>query len=78
MKKYLAEIIIGGLCVAFFSGFLIWSLQILKEYENRLAKLETKFDLCVDCSQRNNTIGNYQYRTYKGVDVADNVIVLTK
>jgi len=76
IRKYITEIIIGGLFVAIFSSGLIWFFQILKENENRLAKLETKFDLCVDCSQRANTIDNYQYTTYKSVDVAENGEVL--
>ena len=78
MKKYFTEIIIGGLFVAILSGLLIWFFQILKEYENRLTKLETKFDLCVDCSSRTNRIDNYEYITYKGIDVSETGEVLVE
>lgn len=75
MKKYTTQIVIG-LSIALLSGLIFWGIQLLKEYENRLTKLETKFDICVDCSQRNKTIGKYEYKTYTGVDVAENGEIL--
>ncbi len=76
MKKSTRENILIGLFVAILAAFVVWFFQILREYESRLTKLETRFDLCVDCSQRTQIIGKYPYTTYKSVDVAPDGEVL--
>jgi hypothetical protein len=67
-----------GLLIAILGGLILWFFQILKEYENRLTKLETKFDIYVDSSERTHMIGNYPYITYTGVDVTADGEVLLK
>jgi hypothetical protein len=70
-EKYSIPIITVAV-VAMFS----WLFYTVIEHGNRLTKLETKFDICVDCSQRTNKIGEYAYTTYKAVYTDDKGDVL--
>ncbi|KAB2917745.1 MAG: hypothetical protein F9K23_05010 [Bacteroidetes bacterium] len=76
MRKYIWEIIIGGVVVAIIAGLVLLYIQFIKDYEHRLTKLEKDFEHCVDCSKRTKTIGDYPYTVYTGVDVASNGEVL--
>lgn len=69
--KIFRDIIVGIIAVILI--FLIININDrFVEYEHRLTELETKFKICVDCSNgRQKKIGDYEWEIYKGFDFND-------
>lgn len=60
---------INPILTAILVGLVVWGITLVKEFEHRLTELETKFNICVDCTKRTKEVGGLKIDTYPGQSI---------